>query len=181
VIAADDLHFGAERVSHGACVAVGTVATLRMYDWLLSRDRLSIDPARAPGVTLAAKEDEIRRLFGPGEIADRAIVETRLKHIEGPAMAARLTLLQKVWPLLSARLRGRLWTADRMADHLARAGAPSSGAEIGVDEGYLYRSIMKARFLRSRYTVLDLLDECGLLHKAALAASGAASVRRVGT
>ncbi len=177
----DDLHFGAERVSHGACVAVGTVATLRMYDWLLSRDRLSIDPARAPGVTLAAKEDEIRRLFGPGEIADRAIVETRLKHIEGPAMAARLTLLQKVWPLLSARLRGRLWTADRMADHLARAGAPSSGAEIGVDEGYLYRSIMKARFLRSRYTVLDLLDECGLLHRAALAASGTESVRRVGT
>jgi glycerol-1-phosphate dehydrogenase [NAD(P)+] len=176
----DDLHHNQERVSHGACVAVGTVATLRMYDWLLSRDRLSIDPARAAGVTLAAKEDEIRRLFGPGEIADRAIAETRLKHVEGAAMAARLTRLHEVWPALSARLRDRLWTADRMAAHLDRAGAPSSGAGIGVDGGYLYQSILKARFLRSRYTVLDLLDECGLLHQAALAASGPAAIRRVG-
>jgi glycerol-1-phosphate dehydrogenase [NAD(P)+] len=177
----DDLHHNRERVSHGACVAVGTVATLRMYDWLLSRDRLAIDPARAAGVTLAAKEDEIRRLFGPGEIADRAIAETRLKHVEGAAMAARLTRLHEVWPALSARLRDRLWTADRMAAHLDRAGAPSSGAGIGVDGGYLYQSILKARFLRSRYTVLDLLDECGLLHQAALAASGPAAIRRVGT
>ncbi|MCA3442137.1 MAG: sn-glycerol-1-phosphate dehydrogenase [Rhodobacter sp.] len=176
----DDLHHNQERVSHGACVAVGTVATLRMYDWLLSRDRLSIDPARAAGVTLAAKEDEIRRLFGPGEIADRAIAETRLKHVEGAAMAARLTRLHEVWPALSARLRDRLWTADRMAAHLDRAGAPSSGAGIGVDGGYLYQSILKARFLRSRYTVLDLLDECGLLHQAALAASGPAAIGRVG-
>jgi glycerol-1-phosphate dehydrogenase [NAD(P)+] len=177
----DDLHHNRERVSHGACVAVGTVATLRMYDWLLSLDRLAIDPARAAGVTLAAKEDEIRRLFGPGEIADRAIAETRLKHVEGAAMAARLTRLHEVWPALSARLRARLWTADRMAAHLDRAGAPSSGAGIGVDGGYLYQSILKARFLRSRYTVLDLLDECGLLHQAALAASGPAAIRRVGT
>jgi glycerol-1-phosphate dehydrogenase [NAD(P)+] len=177
----DDLHFGGERVSHGACVAVGTVATLRMYDWLLSQDHLSIDPARLSGATLAAKEDEILRLFGPGEIADRAMAETRLKHVEGLAMAARLTQLREIWPELSARLRARLWTATRMADHLARAGAPSQAAEIGVDDGYLYQSIVKARFLRSRYTVLDLLDECGLLHKAARVASGAGVVRKVGT
>ena len=31
--------------------------------------------------------------------------------------------------------------------------------DIGVDADYLHRSILKARFLRSRYTVLDLLDD----------------------
>jgi glycerol-1-phosphate dehydrogenase [NAD(P)+] len=177
----DDLHHRGERVSHGACVAVGTMAALRMYDWLLSRDRLLIDPARLSGVPMAAKEAEIRALFGPGEIADRAIAETRLKQVDGPAMAARLGLLREVWPALSARLRSRLWTADHMAAHLAKAGAPVNGADIGVSEDYLYRSILKARFLRSRYTVLDLLDDAGLLERAALAALGPGATRQVGT
>jgi len=177
----DDLHHKGERVSHGACVAVGAMAALRMYDWLLSRAHLAIDPAHLPAVPMAEKEAEIRSLFGPGEIADRAVAETRLKHIEGAAMTARLTLLRKVWPTLSARLRARLWTADHMAGHLMRAGAPVTGQDIGVSDAYLYRSILKARFLRSRYTLLDLLDECGLLEQAALAALNTGSARQVGT
>lgn len=177
----DDLKHGGERVSHGACVAVGTMAVLRMYDWLLARDLPAIDPTRLSGVALADKEAEIRRLFGPGEIADRAIAETRLKHVEGAALAARLTRLAAIWPDLSARLGARLWRAERMAAHLARAGSPATGAEIGVDDRYLHQSILKARFLRSRYTVLDLLDECGLLEQAALAAIAPKGARRVGT
>ena len=177
----DDLHHNGERVSHGACVAVGTMAALRMYDWLLARDHLTIDPARLSGTPMASKEAEIIALFGPGEIADRAISETRLKFVDGAALAARLTLLREVWPALSARLRARLWTADHMAVHLARAGAPVTGADIGVSDDYLYRSILKARFLRSRYTVLDLLDDCGLLEQAAVAAVSPGSARQVGT
>jgi glycerol-1-phosphate dehydrogenase [NAD(P)+] len=177
----DDLHYGGERVSHGACVAVGTMATLRMYDWLLSQGRLQIATARLGGTPMAAKEAEIRHLFGAGEIAERAIAETRLKHVEGDAMRDRLDGLHALWPALSQRLRARLWTADRMAAHLARAGAPVSGADIGVDDGYLYQSILKARFLRSRYTVLDLLDDCGLLEDAALAACARGDARQVGT
>ena len=179
----DDLHHGGERVSHGACVAVGTMTALRMYDWLLTRDLSTIDPARraAEAPSLAAKEAEIRDRFGPGEIAERAIVETRAKHIEGAALQARLTRLRDTWPDLSARLRSRLWTADRMAQHLARAGAPVEAEDIGVDTAYLYRTILKARFLRSRYTVLDLLDEVGLLDQAAVAALPKAAQSRVGT
>lgn len=177
----DDLHHDGARVSHGACVAVGTMAVLRMYDWLLSHDHLPIDPSRLSGLSLAAKEAEILHLFSAGEIADRAIVETRLKHVEGEAMAARLTVLAEVWPALARRLRARLWTADRMATSLTRAGAAVNGSDIGVDDSYLYRSILKARFLRSRYTVLDLLDECGLLEQAAHAAIVPGGTKQVGT
>ena len=179
----DDLRLGGERVSHGACVAVGTMAALRMYDWLLAQDLTTLDPARraAEAPDLAAKEAEIRDRFGPGEIAERAIVETRAKHVEGAALQARMTRLRAVWPDLSARLRARLWTADRMAQHLSRAGAPVEAADIGVDPAYLCRTILKARFLRSRYTVLDLLDEVGLLDQAAIAALPKAAQSQVGT
>ncbi len=146
-----------------------------------ARDQLGPSPDGAAGVALAEKEAEIRRLFGEGEVAARAMAETRAKHVEGAALHARLSRLHAVWPALSARLRARLWTADRMASHLSRAGAPVLAAEIGVDDRYLYQTILKARFLRSRYTVLDLLDECGLLEQAALAAIAPEGAKKVGT
>jgi glycerol-1-phosphate dehydrogenase [NAD(P)+] len=179
----DDLHDGGQRVSHGACVAVGTMAALRMYDWLLARDLTALDPARraAAAPTLADKEAEIRERFGAGDVAERAIVETRAKHVEGGALQERLTQLRADWPQLSAQLRAQLWTADRMARHLARAGSPVEATDIGVGTDYLYRTILKARFLRSRYTVLDLLDEVGLLDQAAAAALPGAAIARVGT
>ena len=167
----DDLHHEGERVSHGACVAVGTMVVLRLYDWLLARDLTGIDPARraAAAPSLAAKEAEILARFGPGEIATRATVETRAKHAEGVVLETRLARLLELWPTLSQRLRARVWTAERMARHLSRAGAPVDAADIGVDPAYLHRTILKARFLRSRYTLLDLLDECGLIEEAATA------------
>lgn len=179
----DDLHHGGERVSHGACVAVGTMAALRVYDWLLARDLTAVDPIRraADAPDMATKERQIRTAFGAGEIADRAIAETAAKHVDGVALHDRLAELRAHWPGLRDRLRARLWPAARMADHLARAGAPVEAADIGVDAEYLYATVLKARFLRSRYTVLDLLDECGLLEQAAAAALPGAARQRVGT
>lgn len=179
----DDLYHAGERVSHGACVAVGAVAVMRMYDWLLARDLTTIDIPRivAAAPDMGAKATAIRKAFGEGEIAERAIDETRSKHVDGSELGARLERLRTVWPDLSARLRARGWSAPRMIEALRRAGAPSSSADIGVDSAYLHRTILNSRFLRGRYTLLDLLDETGLLEQAALAALPPEPVQEVGT
>ena len=83
--------------------------------------------------------------------------------------ARRLRRLERVrdgWPALAARLRAQVLPPDVMVDMLHRAGAPAEAAEIGVGRDYLRRTTLNARFLRSRYTVLDLLDECGMLEAA---------------
>ena len=163
-----DLHHLGERVSHGACVAVGTVAALRLFDWLLGQDLTRIDPAAtaAAAPALAAKADEIARRLGAGEIGARALDETRAKHAEGAALAERLDRVRRVWPDMAGRLAARGWTAARMAAHLRAAGAPADSAEIGLTMAGLRETVLAARFLRSRYTVLDLLDETGLLGRA---------------
>lgn len=161
----DDLIWHGERVSHGACVAVGCVMALALFEWLLAQDLTALDidrlVAAAPGI-----DDKIAAMnaaFGPGEIAERAEIETRAKHLEPEALRARLTRLQQVWPQLRDRLSRHLISADAMRAALYAAGAPADAADIGVDRDYLRRTTLNARFLRSRYTVLDLLDETGLL------------------
>ena len=145
---------------------------LRLYDFLLDQDLTRLDPARvvAMAADLATKKTLIEAAFGHGEIATRALVETRAKHVDGPALLARLTRLQAIWPDLRTRLGAHLMTAPRMRAALHAAGAPSDAEDIGVTRDYLRQTTLNARFLRSRYTVLDLLDETGLLHAAVEAA-----------
>jgi len=164
----EGLALGAEPVSHGACVAVGCVATLALYDWLIGQDLGRLDPARlaadAPDMDRLAAE--IRAGLGPGEIAERAIAETAQKHLAPDARLARIRRIVEVWPGLRDTLARRLMRAPEMAARLAAAGAPCDAAGIGVSAAHLARSIAHARWLRSRYTVLDLLDETGLLQAA---------------
>ena len=177
----DDLKYGGERVSHGACVAVGCVMSLRLFDWLLAQDLTGLDVAGlvAAAPSLEAKIAAVHQAFGPGEIAARAVEEVRAKHVAGDALRARLERVRDGWPALAARLRGQVMPPAQMVDMLHRAGAPAEAAEIGVGRDYLRRTTLNARFLRSRYTVLDLLDECGML-EAAVEASLPAPMRKEG-
>jgi glycerol-1-phosphate dehydrogenase [NAD(P)+] len=164
----DDLKLGGERVSHGACVAVGCASTLDLYDWLLARDLslLDIDAIVDTAPTMDRKAAMIEAAFGPGEIAARALEETRAKHLSPVQHRERLALIVAHWPALSHRLRAQLMSAAEMRRNLRAAGAPAEASEIGVARDYLHRTILNARFLRSRYTLLDLLDETGLLEQA---------------
>jgi glycerol-1-phosphate dehydrogenase [NAD(P)+] len=180
-----DLTHRGQRVSHGACVSVGAVAALDLFDWLIARDLGALDPGRVAGTapSMAEKRAEIGRVFGPGDIAARAEVETEAKHVEGAALQARIARLGAAWPDLRRRLHGRLWRADTLRQRLRAAGAPVAPEDIGITPARLATTIRAARFLRSRYTILDLLDETGLLDAAVaetIPAAGPRQMRRAG-
>jgi glycerol-1-phosphate dehydrogenase [NAD(P)+] len=159
-----DLHHAGERVSHGACVAVGAVAMLRLYDWVARQDmaRIAVPRATLPDAVAA----DITRRLGTREIAARALEETRAKQVDGAELEARVDRLRAVWPDLWARLAARVWPADRMVAHLRAAGAPAHPADIGLTMADLRAATLTARYLRRRHTLLDLLDETGLLARA---------------
>jgi glycerol-1-phosphate dehydrogenase [NAD(P)+] len=156
-----------EPAAHGACVAVGCHTVLALFDWLVRQDLGALDVeavvARAP--SLAAKAAAVDRLFPPA-LAERAEAETAAKHLDAAAHRARLETVRAVWPRLRDRLAAHLMGADEMAELLHAAGAPVRAAELGVTPAHLRRTVAASRFIRSRYTVLDLLDECGLLEAA---------------
>ena len=53
--------------------------------------------------------------------------------------------------------------AEQLRDLLVAAGCPTDPAAIGIDLARLRESYWLARTIRSRYTVLDLVAETGLL------------------
>ena len=157
-----------EAVSHGACVAIGSLAVLALYDWFLRQDigRLDIEAAVRGAPGFPEKVDEIRRAFGASEIADRSIDEVRMKHVEPDQLRYRLAGLLSCWPTLKTRLTDQVMPPSAFATILKAAGAPSRPSAIGISTDQLRRTVLDSRFLRSRYTILDVLEEAGLLQSA---------------
>lgn len=156
------------KVSHGAAVAVGCVATLALYDWLLQQNlsRLDVAATVSGAPDLEARKRQLRMVIADPQVAEKAEAELTAKHAAPPVHQQRLERLSEAWPDLRERLAQHLVPAGEMAQMLAAAGAPSHAHEIGVAPDHLMRTMNAAGFIRSRYTVLDLLHETGLTRAA---------------
>ncbi len=163
----DGVRDGAEPASHGALVGIGALTVLALQAWLCRRTFDDLDPERvaARRPSFGAVRAEIERTFAPA-IAARAVEETRAKHVEGAALAERLARLAERWPALRARLDAQLMPVEALRRALEAVGARTDPDAFGIDRAYLRASIRRAAFIRRRYTVLDLLDELGLLEEA---------------
>lgn len=164
----EDLQHQGVKVSHGACVSIGCLSVLSLYDWLLKQDlsSLNIEQAISKQISLGKKEELIQEFFPQQQIAEKAMQETKIKHIEKEALTQRLEHLKMQWPSVEKRLRKQLMTMEEMQRLLKQAGAPYTSLDIGINHRKLRQSILSSRFLRSRYTVLDLLEETGFLESA---------------
>ena len=160
--------FQDRKVSHGAAVSVGCVATLGLFDWLIQQDltQLDIDAIVANAPDLAAREAALTASIPDGQIAAKAHIELRAKHIDKAALSKRLVHLTDVWPDLRMRLQTHLLRRDDMAQMLRAAGAPVQPGDIGIKSAHFLRTLRAARYIRQRYTVFDLLEDTGLTEAA---------------
>ena len=89
--------------------------------------------------------------------------ESLAKYIDRAQLRERLTLLRVRWPALRRRLAAQLLPVGDIRGRLRAAGCPTEPEEIGISKVRLRASYGLARTIRSRYTVLDLAVETGLL------------------
>jgi len=155
-------------VSHGACVGVGCLTMLHLYEWLQRQDLTALDIERcvARQPDLASIEREINDAFRDRSLRANARSEMKAKRASRDVLRARLKRCRSIWPDLRKRLAQQLPSAATMRKRLNDAGAASDGAAIGVSAIRLAADCRRARLIRRRYTVLDLLDETGWLDRA---------------
>ncbi len=158
------MHAG-QPASHGFKVGLGTLAAAALYDMILDRDLSRVDAKRAIGrwPSRDSVEREVLAAHPDPVQAASAVANSLAKHVDTGGLAARLARLAKAWPELRRSLQAETLPAEELRSLLSLAACPITPEAIGVNRASLRRSYILSRQIRSRYTVLDLAVECGLM------------------
>jgi glycerol-1-phosphate dehydrogenase [NAD(P)+] len=164
----EELAVGGLPVSHGVCVGIGCLSMLAAYEWLQRQDVSRIVPRDCVAALPSAADlrAEIATAFPLAFMSANAELETAAKDADPQHVENRLVAFQEAWPSLAAKLSHRLPAPHEVRRWLDAAGAPSHAAAIGVSAQRHAADYARARLIRRRYTVLDLLHESGWLRPA---------------
>jgi glycerol-1-phosphate dehydrogenase [NAD(P)+] len=159
----EELALDGQPVSHGACVGVGCVSMVAVYEWLLHQDLTAIDPARlaSRAPSKAALKAEIAESFPLPFMAANAATETLAKVSPAVRIQRRLGALKENWRSLRRTLHERLPQASTVRQWLDTVGGPSTAAALGVSREKHASDHARARLIRRRFTGLDVLHELG--------------------
>lgn len=159
------LGYGEPAVAHGFKVGVGTIAAAALYERLLARDlsQLDIEALAHAWSSRSEVERTVRQGHDIPQLAENAVEESLAKYIDAEQLRQRLSLLRERWPEIRTQVAAQLMTASQLHELLQAAGCPTEPSGIGLDMHRLQASYALARTIRSRYTVLDLAAETGLL------------------
>jgi len=151
--------FAGERhpgTSHGEQVGVATLTMSRLQNTILRADK---PPVLRPTVI---PEADLRRRFG-AEAAATMIEQTRAKALHGDELARVNARLSEGWNEIAGQLRRVMRPTAELHDAMRAAGCQVSASELGLDPAF-YRSMVRyARFIRDRFTMLDIAGDGGLL------------------
>jgi glycerol-1-phosphate dehydrogenase [NAD(P)+] len=146
---------------------LGCIASLALFEWLCRCDlaRIDTDTLARQRADWSSIEREVKLAFVDIGIAANALVEMRAKEHPPDRVASRLRRIREQWPVLSERLRS-LPSPAQMQGRMARLGAGVVPEAIGLTRDRLARDYVRARLIRRRYTVFDLLTDLNCLESA---------------
>ena len=156
---AGDAHPGTR---HGQQVGVATLTMARLQqDFLARTEPPVIHPTRID-------EGELVRRFGP-DIAAQCLEQFRKKALDEAGAAAVNQRLRQIWPDLQRECQAFMLPIDQMTQALRDAGGAVTAKELGIAPDFYRDAVVYSRAMRNRFSVVDLLDDAGLLRDAAAA------------
>ncbi|HSN10691.1 MAG TPA: sn-glycerol-1-phosphate dehydrogenase [Propionibacteriaceae bacterium] len=152
-------------LSHGFKVGLGKLAMCALYEIVLGLDLSSLNVEHRLHSWPTPEEDRARveALQPIPVIRESAVRESAAKYLSRDEARHRLETLKHVWPELRFRLAQQLMPASEVEDILRRVGAIHHPSQIGISLEELRTTYLRAQTIRARYTVLDTLQEAGLL------------------
>ena len=156
---------GAE-VSHGFKVGIGTLAAIRLMEFVLGLSEEQARKLAKPCETLEERQANMKELLKKNCYGNpEKIALDKFKF--GEAAEERRELIFRNWDRIKYLLKGQIFSYADTKRLLQKANAPVHPQEIGLDKEQFYHGLFTAQLIRARYTFLDLLYEAGLLEEAA--------------
>ncbi len=153
--------------SHGFKVAIGSLSSLALYEQVLPLDlqnkSWSLDAIQSCWVPFDATEQRIRSRFPDETVARQILDQAHAKYIPPEVLVKRLQKLSALWPELRPRLEAQVIPFGELKSKLRLINGPVKPEDIGIEVGRLKDSFEFARYIRTRYTLLDVAHETGVL------------------
>ena len=164
----ENLVFNGVPVSHGFKVGIGTLASTALMEWLFDGHDAAWARAKArPPRTEQERRAEVDSLLARGCYGAKTGEIAMAKFLTGDALSVRRELIFAHWDALAKRTSACLIPFRELKAMFRAASCPVAPAEIGLDAEQFRHGVLAAQLIRNRYTILDVLDELGLLREAA--------------
>ena len=141
--------------SHGEQVGVATLTMSRLQNMVLNS---ACPPTISPTVI---PEDEINTRFS-GHAA-MMIEQTQQKTLSRQEADRINQLFADNWAGVVAPLREIMLPFEQVISAMDKAKCQKTGKELGLTSEFYAQAVRYGRFIRNRFTMLDLADESGLL------------------
>lgn len=155
---------GKEALLHGTKVGLTSILAAKIYETFV-HEKVDFDAAieNAKKFDAAAWEATIKKLYGKAAAGilknaandNRNSIENRIKRIEK---------IRDNFDKIIALAKTAKTTAF-VEDIMKRAGAPLRPQDVGIDEEIVHNSMLIAKEVRQRYTILNMLSDLGLTEK----------------
>ena len=151
-------------LSHGFKVGLGSIAIAALYELVLERDlaNLDVEKIKDGWPSQEEVEESVRAAHDP-PLEEPAVKQALSKYLDKDELGERLELIREIWPDLREKVNDQLMPAAELRDLLQQAGCPTSPEEIGLSREDFKATYRRAQMIRSRYTILDLTNETGIL------------------
>jgi glycerol-1-phosphate dehydrogenase [NAD(P)+] len=140
---------------HGEQIAVTTLTMARV------QERLLADGPPRLSASNAARDTLVRR-FGDAAGAE-CWEEFELKRLSREAAERLNERMAQNWSDIARQIEAIHISSHTLEKALGRAGAPTKAQAIGVSDADYEAAVFGARYLRDRFTFLDLADDAGRL------------------
>jgi glycerol-1-phosphate dehydrogenase [NAD(P)+] len=145
------------RTSHGEQVGVATLTMSKLQNQVVNADR---PPTLRPTVI---PKDDLRARFGTA--ADEMIEQTARKALDRATIEALNQRLDKHWTRISGRLKAVMLPNERLYDAMKTAGCQLTGSDLGLAPEFYRDAVRYSRFIRDRFSMLDVAGDSGQLEE----------------
>lgn len=155
--------YGTPNDLHGVQVGVATVHCLELWERVLALDPDSIDPDALADAQPTNEQIEQWAIEDWGvDVADEVIAQWKQKSRPREVLRAEIAAFRDQLPQIRSAVSKDLLPSSTVANAIRESGGPTVPEDMNAPIAEYRNALLRARYIRNRFTVLDLAAELGV-------------------
>lgn len=152
---------------HGQQVALGTLIAAALYEKIrqVRIEKIDVDGLVNAYPDWPKRQQQLRAEHG--ELAEIIMPEAKAQQMTADQYRKRLATIGKNWQTIWHDLEGKIMSTEQIRNAYLAAGTPTRARDLDIPGELIVKAYRLARDIRSRYTILHLAGDLGLIDELA--------------